>query len=141
VRPATLLRTAFGLTLFFAVAHTLGTVSTAVRDPQEQAVFDAMKAYRFDAMGVTRTPFDFYYGLGLFLSLNLLILAALLWMLGSMARHEPARARPFVGMLAMGHVGMAALCWWKFFPAPLATTGLTALCLAAAWWQMRDAAR
>lgn len=141
MRPATLLRTAFGFTLFFAVAHTFGTLSTAVRDPQEQAVIDAMKAYRFDAMGVMRTPFDFYYGLGLFLSLNLFILAVLLWMLGTMARHEPARARPFVGVLAAGHVAMATLCWWKFFPAPLVTTGLTALCLIGAWWRMRDAAR
>lgn len=141
MRPVPLLRAAFGLTLFFAVAHTLGTLSTAVRDPQEQAVFDAMKAYRFDAMGVMRTPFDFYYGLGLFLSLNLLILAVLLWMFGTMARAEPARARPFVGVLALGHVAMAALCWWKFFPAPLATTGLAAFCLVGAWWQLRAAAR
>jgi hypothetical protein len=136
-----LLRAAFGLTVFFAAAHTVGTLSTAVRDPQEQAVFDAMKAYRFDAMGVMRTPYDFYYGLGLFLSLNLLILAALLWMLGTMARTEPARARPFIGLLAAGYGLMAALSWWKFFPAPLATAALTALCLTGAWWQMRDAAR
>jgi hypothetical protein len=140
MRPVPLLRTAFGLTLFFAVAHTVGTVSTAVRDPQEQAVIDAMKGYQFDAMGVMRTVFDFYQGLGLFLSLNLLVLAALLWMLGSMARTAPARARPFVGMLAVAHVAMAALCWWKFFPAPLVTTGLTAVALGLAWRAMREPA-
>lgn len=140
MKPVPLLRTAFGLTLFFAVAHTLGTVSTAVRSPQEQAVIDAMKGYQFDAMGVTRTVFDFYYGLGLFLSLNLLVLAVLIWMLGTMARTEPARARPFVGMLALGHAVMAALCWWKFFPAPLATTGLTTIALGLAWRAMRQPA-
>lgn len=139
MKAVTLLRTAFGLSLFFCLAHTFGTVSSGVRDAGEQAVLDAMKAYRFDAMGVTRTVWDFYYGLGLFLSLNLLILSALLWMLGTMARTEPARARPFVGILAIGHVAMAALCWWKFFPAPLVTTGLTSLCLASAWRGMRGA--
>jgi hypothetical protein len=140
LKPVPLLRTAFGLTLFFCVAHTFGTVNTAVRDPREQAVMDAMKGYQFDAMGVMRTPFDFYYGLGLFLSLNLAILAVLLWMVGTMARDEPARARPFVGVLALGHVTMAALCWWKFFPAPLVTTSLTAACLVWAWHAMRQPA-
>ncbi|MBA4072145.1 MAG: hypothetical protein C0497_09970 [Gemmatimonas sp.] len=63
-----------------------------MRDPREQAVIDVMKGYQFDAMGVMRTIFDFPYGLGLFLNLNLPVLSALIWMLGTMTRTEPARA-------------------------------------------------
>lgn len=140
MKPVPLLRAAFGLTLFFCAAHTFGTVAGGVHDAQEQAVLDAMKAYRFDAMGVMRTPWDFYYGLGLFGSLNLLVFAVILWMLGTMARTDPGRARPFVGVLAAANVATAALCWWKFFPAPLVTSALTAICLGMAWRVMRPSA-
>ncbi len=135
--PVALLRTACGSTGLFAAAHTLGTVQTGVRDAQEQAVFDAMKAYRFDAMGVMRTPFDFYYGLGLYLSLFLLVMAVLLWMLSGMARTAPQQARPIVGVLTLAHAASAALCAWKFFPAPLALSLLSVACLAGAWWKLR----
>ncbi|MDQ8153669.1 MAG: hypothetical protein P3B98_03315 [Gemmatimonadota bacterium] len=135
--PTTLLRIAFGSTALFAAAHTAGTVHTGVRDAQEQAVFDAMKAYQFDAMGVMRTPFDFYYGLGLYLSLFLVVMAVLLWLLAGMARTAPKQARPMVGVLALANLASAALCLWKFFPAPLVLSLASAASLSGAWWGLR----
>ncbi len=58
------LRVAAVLQALGTAFHTLATArGTASRGPREQAVFDAMQAFHFDLMGVSRSHWDFYRGL------------------------------------------------------------------------------
>ena len=59
------LRVASVLTFVHAVLHTVGGVFGRVAPGAEQTAVDAMKGNTFAAMGVTRTMWEFYRGMGL----------------------------------------------------------------------------
>ena|SRR3989442_6828275 len=127
-----LLRTAAALNLVFLAGHTYGVFASPSRGPGERTLYGAMRAYRFLAMGSLRSHWDFYFGFSLFLSANLLVLTVLIWQVGSLARTDPARARPFIATLLGGYLLFAVLCWVYFFIAPAMTTSAIALFLALA---------
>lgn len=133
MKPWIWLRVAAFLQAFFAFGHTAsGIPSKAIRGPREQALFDAMRAFSFDVMGSTRSHWDFYQGFGLIISVNLAILAVLMWQLSSLSRTDSAGARGLVITLLMGEILIAALSWRYFFLAPALTSVLVSLCLGAA---------
>ena len=100
MKPHVLLRMASALTLAHALLNSFaGLLSGTSKNQEEVSLLNAMKALHFDAMGSLRTYWDFYFGFGLFLTVNLLLLSALLWHLASLVKVEPAIARPFVGLL------------------------------------------
>jgi hypothetical protein len=73
-------------------------------------------ALHFDAMGSLRTYWDFYLGFGLYLTVNLLLLSALMWQLASVVKTEPAIARPFIGLLCIAFLAFAflsSLYFWR----------------------------
>ena len=92
-----------------------------------------MKALRFDAMGSLRTYWDFYFGFGMFLTVNLLLLSVLSWQLAALVRVEPARARPLIASLCAAFLVFAVLSWLYFFIAPLIIEGMIALLLLLAY--------
>src|SRR5215831_10759675 len=60
-------------------------------------------------MGIIRTYWDFYVGFGLFVSVCLLLQAAVLWQLGSIAKENAIQVRPLVGTFVLAYVGCAVL--------------------------------
>jgi hypothetical protein len=79
MKPQTLLRTASVLTLAHAILNSFaGLLSGTSKNQDEMSLLKAMKALQFDAMGSLRTYWDFYFGFGQFLTVNLLLIAVLL---------------------------------------------------------------
>lgn len=137
MRPVILLRIANLNLLVFLLGHTLGTISSSSRGPEEAALMAALRGYQFDVMGVTRTHGDFYFGLGLSLSAALV---GFIWLTHSatrLAATQPAAARPFVYALATACGLLACLSWTYFFPAPAVMTTLATACFAWAAAQLR----
>ena len=133
MKQSMLLRTASLLSLILCAGHTYGTLNNTSRGPEEAAVFMAMQAYPFNIMGFRRTHWDFYRGFSLLFSVTLLMLAALLWLLGGMAKSDPARVRPLIGVLALGYLGYTVLCGLYFFTAPAVICAAATLCIALAF--------
>src|SRR4249920_1035374 len=132
MKASTLLRIAAVLTLLFCAGHTYRALDPSSRGPEEAAVFMAMQAYPFNIMGFRRTHWDFYRGFSLLFSVALLLLGLLLWQIGTLARSDPARARPLVATLLAGYLAFTVLCGMYFFTAPAALSAAVAICLALA---------
>jgi hypothetical protein len=132
LKSRTWLRIATGLLAFFAIIHTLGTLSTNGQARGAEKLIDAMRNFHFNAMGSDRTAWDFFRGLGLLFSANLAILAALFVAAGNLSEADPLLARPIVVTLLAANVLLAALSCIYFFLAPIAISGLKVVCLAAA---------
>lgn len=126
------IRVAQGATLFYVVGHTAGMLSTAYRDDREQAAIEGLRAYVFPVMGVERSHYDFYQGLGFALSLFLLFCVFLMQKLIPLTRRDPAASRAMLNGMSLVFFVMAGLCLRWFFPAPLVMSGVTALGLAYA---------
>jgi len=130
------LRVAAGLLAFFGFAHTLGMLSAA-RNDEEAAVWQTMRSFKFEVMGTARTHWDFYFGLNIFLSVNLFLLAILVWQLSNLAKRSPEQARPFMLTLMVGLVAFSILGWTHFFMAPLIISVLALICVVMALFQSR----
>ena len=131
MKPWIWMRVAAFLQAFFAFGHTLGGIPRkAIHGPQEQALFDAMRALQFDVMGSARSNWDFYQGFSIVVSIALGVLTVLLWQLATMSRAEPANARPLVVTLLVGELLIAFVSLNYFFIIPSVTAVLVSLCLA-----------
>ena len=108
MKPSTVLRITSLVTLIFAAGHSLGGMESW--SPMgETEVLKAMKSFRFDAEGMTRTYFDFYLGFGLILSVCLFLQAVLLWQLAALAKTEALRLRPLLVSFFLASVVSAGL--------------------------------
>ena len=132
MKPATFLRIASVITFFFFAGHTSGIPWTPDVGPTMMPVIDAMKSNAFDAVGSSRTLWDFYFGFGLTISLYLLLLAVLLWQLASFAKTDALRLRPMIASFLVAFVVNTVLAWKYFFIIPVVTSGAISLCLALA---------
>jgi hypothetical protein len=131
------MRGAAVVTLLMAVGHLFGSPWTPAASPQGHQVVEAMQAYRFDAMGLERSYYDFYVGFGWLSGAYLVGHAILFWQIASLSIPLSAQLRPVVVVLCVEAV-CATLLEWKFlFWVPVALSGLTAVCLGAAWLLMR----
>lgn len=134
MKPHFLLRAASALTVVHALLNSFaGLLSGTSKNQEEVLLLDAMKALHFDAMGSLRTYWDFYFGFGLCLTVNLLLLSALMWQLASVAKVDRALTRPFIGMLCIAFLAFATLSWLYFFIAPVVIEGVIALLLGLAY--------
>jgi hypothetical protein len=68
VEPWIMLRVASVITFLYFAGHTLGIPWTPAVGPQEVTLLESMKSHHFDAMGFSRTYWNFYYGFGLVIS-------------------------------------------------------------------------
>jgi hypothetical protein len=126
------LRIASVLTFIHAVLHTIGGVFGKV-DPGPAAVaVAAMKANQVLVMGSMRSFWDFYFGLGLALSISMTAESVLMWQLASLARFEARRLRPMMTTFLVAYLVIAINSNAHFFIAPVITEILIAASLAAA---------
>lgn len=128
-----LLRITAATILLFAVGHTLGGIHSW-SPGGETEVLKAMRTFRFDAEGVSRTYLDFYRGFGFLLSTYMFLEGVLLWQLASLARADARRARPMIAAMFLASAVGAILSWLFIFPMPAAFFSLTALLLAASYF-------
>ena len=100
-----------------------------------------MKGNAFAAMGVMRTMWDFYRGMGLAVSVLLTLVAVVLWQLSVLSKTEMlAYLRPVIGAFVVGFLLMAVVSWQYFFAGPLVTELLIAACLGMAMIPARQEA-
>lgn len=130
MKPTILFKIASGLLAFFGMAHTFGMFNED--EGEVKAVVSMMRSVHFDAMGTSRTVFDFYFGFGLLLTVFLLFSSVLSWQLGNLSKEQPAVARRIAWPLAATVLLVAVLCWMYFFIAPQVIASLAAVCLLAA---------
>lgn len=127
-----LLRVASIIALVFALGHTSGGPWTPSEEPNAAAVVEAMKSVSFDAMGTSRSYWDFYFGFGANISVYMFAQAALLWLLAALAKTQPASARPFVAVMLASCAANGFLAWRYFFVLPLVLSVVMAICLVLA---------
>jgi hypothetical protein len=133
MKPSTWLRIAAVLQALGTVGHNLATLSTKpTHGPGEQAVFDAMRGFRFNMMGSTRSTWDFYRGYQFSTTVTFVLIVVLLWLLSNMSRSAPREARPLVLALLIAQLFNMGIAWEFFFAGPGVVGGLIALCLATA---------
>jgi hypothetical protein len=133
MRTSLWLRTAAVITLLYFAAHTMGMPWTPATGPQETIVLDAMKSTRFDALGASRTYWDFYLGFGVVISGYLALQAVALWQLGSLANHDARQLRPIIAAFFVSFSLNAILAWKYFFAIPVVIALVIAGCLALAF--------
>jgi hypothetical protein len=132
MRTVLFLRIASVLTLVHAALHTIGGVFGGAAPGAQQAAVTAMQINQFQVMGVTRTFWDFYMGLGLAGSVSMTVEAVVFWQLGSLAKTDALRLRPILATFLIGFLGVAVVFYRYFFVAPVITEILIALCLGLA---------
>src|SRR5437763_6264408 len=119
MKSSTFLRIASIITLLYFAGHTSGIPWTPDVGPGAMAVLEAMKSHSFDAMGSTRTYWDFYFGFGVIISLYLLTQAVVLWQLGYLAKTDALRVRPIVAVFFVAFIANTVLAWKYFFVLPV----------------------
>jgi hypothetical protein len=133
MKPFILLRITSVITLMFAIGHSLGGMESW--SPMgDTEVLKAMKAFRFNAEGVTRTYFDFYLGFGLILSVYLFLQAVLLWQLAALAKSDALRLRPLLVSFFLASVVSAGLSWKFIFAVPAVSFVVIAVGLGLAFF-------
>jgi hypothetical protein len=135
VKSIIFLRIASVLTLLHGVAHTIGGVFGKPRNGAEELlVLETMKGHTFNVMGSMRTYWDFFFGYGLFGSINMLIQGMLFWMVASYVKTNPGAVRVVAGLFCINFVATSIVAFRYFFIAPGIMEMLIAGCLAAAYF-------
>lgn len=132
MKAQTWLRIASVLTLIHAVLHTVGGVFGKPVPGVATMVFSVMQANRFPVLGVTRSYADFYFGMGIGITISLTAEAVLLWQLGTLAKRDAARLRPMLIVFMVSFLVFAINSYLDFFLAPAIFEVVIALCIAAA---------
>jgi uncharacterized MAPEG superfamily protein len=114
------------------VLHTIASQYSTSRGPGEQAVFDAMRSFRFDIMGANRSHWDFYNGYEVSTTVVFAVLAVLMWQLGNLSRSAPDHARPLILTMLVYQILMDVVSWTYFFAGPGVMSILISVCLIAA---------
>lgn len=122
------LRIASVLTFIHAVLHTAGGVFGKIPPGPATVAVDAMKANSFVALGVTRTFFQYYRGMGLAVSIFLFAASIVTWQLSSLAQTTAPRLRAILATFLVGWIAMAINSYLYFFSAPVIVETLIALC-------------
>ncbi len=131
-KPVVFLRVASVLTLIHAVLHTIGGVFGGVDPGPASAAVAAMKANQFLLMGNMRSYWDFYFGLGLALSISMTAEGILMWQLASLAKAEARRLRPMMATFLVAYLAIAVNSNAHFFLAPVVFEIIIAGCFGAA---------
>ena len=132
MKPVLFLRIASVLTFIHAALHTIGGVFGSPAPGPQQIAVSAMKANTFPVMGFTRSFWDFYMGMGLAVSVFLTAEAIVFWQLASLAKTDALRLRPILITFTVAYLAFAVVSWTYFFPPPVITEVLIALCLSGA---------
>ncbi len=126
------LRVASGISLLFTAGHTLGGLKRW--SPMgDNEVLRQMTGVRFDVQGVSRSYLDFFMGFGWSISVAMVLQTVLLWQLASMARTNPAGARPMIAALALATLASGVIAWRFIFPLPALFSTALVIPLAVAF--------
>ena len=128
MKASLMFRIAAVLIVLFAVGHTIGFRQI---DPRWgiDAMIGGMKSARFQAQGMERTYWDFYVGFGLFVTVFLLLAAALAWQLGSLPPPVLAQMRSLSWIVTLAFAVVLFLSWRYFFLAPMVFSAVIFACL------------
>jgi hypothetical protein len=140
MKPVIFLRIASVLTLVHALMHTVGGVFGKQSPGTIAMVVATMKANTFPVFGVTRSFWDFYFGMGLGISISLTVEGVVLWMLASLAKTNAARLRPILWVFLLGYSAIAVNSYFNFFYGPVIAEILIALFLGLAIFSAQPAA-
>lgn len=124
------LRIAAGISLFFALGHTLGGLKSSWSPIGETTVLASMRTFHFAVSGTNRSYLDFYRGFGFLLTVYLVSQAALLWQVGAIARTNRALARPLIWIFFAASIPIGILTWAYLFPTPVYFDAALTACLA-----------
>lgn len=138
MKTSVYLRIASVLTLIHAILHTVGGVFGKPAPGTAAMVVATMQANRFRVFGVTRSYADFYLGLGLGITIFLLVGAVLMWQMAGLAKTDAARLRPMMATLMVGFLAFAVNSYLYFFLAPVIVEVLIAACLGLAMLSARS---
>jgi len=121
------------LLVLFAIGHTIGFSQS---DPQWglDALLGSLKSTRFDALGSSRTFWDFFVALGYIVGVFYLFAAILAWQLGGLSTEALRSVRLTAWAFALCFVAVAAVSWLYLFDIPIAFSSAVALCLLVAAW-------
>jgi hypothetical protein len=132
MKPVIFLRAASGLTLLHAVLHTVGGVFGKPVPGVGAATEAVMRANYFLVLGVTRSYWEFYRGMGLGITISLTAEGIVFWMLGSLAKQDAARLRPILWVFALAYLVFAVNSYEYFFSGPVIAEVLIAACFLGA---------
>ncbi len=91
-----------------------------------------MKANKFLAFGHQRTFWEFYTGLGLGVTIFLLMDSIVLWLLAPLIMRYPKEIRPVLAAFALGYLVFAVDSFRFFFLGPVVVEIIIGICLLAA---------
>ena len=122
------LRIAAVLTFIHAVLHTVGGVFGKTPPGPAAMVVETMKANPVHVLGVTRTLWDFYHGMGLGVSISLTAESIVFWQLSHLAKTAAPQLRPVFATFLVAYLAFALNSYLYFFAAPVIVEALIALC-------------
>ncbi len=126
-------RAAAALLVLFCAGHTAGgMLAQKSVGAAGDAVFAAMKTVHFPFNGASCTWYGFWLGLGLTVSLFLLLSAVIAWRLGDVAAEQWPLVSTIAWALVVAHLGTAVLSWIFFFPGAATLATVITLLLAVA---------
>ncbi len=133
MKASTFYRIAAVLLLLFTVGHTLGFRQT---DPKWgiDSLLASMHSIHFDAMGFSRTYWDFFVGAGFQVGVLLLFAAVLAWQLGGLPASTLALMRGTAWAFAFCFGLVTVVSWRYLFIIPIVFSFLITVCLTAAAW-------
>jgi intracellular septation protein A len=137
MRPTPWLRAASVLTLIHAILHTIGGVYGTPEPGPQQIAIDAMKANTFPVMGHTRSLWAFYHGMGLAVTIFLILEAVVFWLLGDLVRDSKTSLRDLLVVFVIGYMALAVNSLRYFFYPPVIVELLIAGCLVMAILSIR----
>jgi hypothetical protein len=126
------LRAASVLTLLHAVLHTVGGVFGKPAPGVGAATDAVMRANHFQVLGVTRSYWEFYHGMGLGITISLTAEGLLFWLLGGLAKKHAAELRPILWVFVLAYLAFAINSYIYFFSGPVIAEILIAGCLSGA---------
>jgi hypothetical protein len=133
VKASLLYRISSILLVLFAIGHTVGFSQI---DPawHVDSVVQSMKSIHFNVNGTDRTYWDFFFGIGLSVTVLMLLASIVAWQLGSLPSATLAPMRVSAWGFAVSFAVIAWLSWRYLFIIPLVFSVAIFLCLAAAAW-------
>jgi hypothetical protein len=133
MKPFALVRVAAIVALLYAAGHTMGA-PWSEQTPDTAAMLHTMKTFHFDAVGSSRTYWDFYFGFGLSISVFMFTQGIVLWLVATQTRTHAERMRPIIAVFAISFIANAVLAGVYFFIVPCVMAAIIAICLAWAWF-------
>ena len=131
-KPVLFLRIASVMTFIHAVLHTIGGVFGKPDPGPASVAVAAMKSNQFLLMGNMRSFWDFYFGLGLGITILLTAESVVMWSLASLAKTEAHRLRPIMITFLFAYSAFAINSNINFFIGPVIAEILIAASFAIA---------